>query len=190
MINKLDPSENRFLIITKECIRTSITDPVIAKLDKYFARYNHKAFVTSILRTPSKQLEIIREYVILKGLDKEYPEILSCKVEDKTSDDLYVWQKAWSKLLNIGVIINPPIAARCLYDYWRGGVNKKGELIPPSPHFFGNCFDIGGGGGKNSSISDELSIITTAMNEDKKIGIRNIVLERENNCLHINCVVK
>lgn len=183
-----NPRDNKFLILCEGIVRTSITDSVISKLDKYFEQSELHAKVTSILRTQEKQLEIIQSYLIRYKLDGEYQDTMTCHVEDYHTNDknekIYAWQLAWSKLLNIGIIINPPVKAVVLLDYIKQGVNKKGEFIPESNHFSGKAFDIGGG----SDISEELYVVSDAMKKDKLLGIKNYVVERQNNCLHINCV--
>lgn len=180
--------QNKFLRLASGVVLAPVPDVVIAKLDRYFARANHTAWVTSVLRTPEQQLGVIRKYAVLKEVDKEYPEILTCKVEDKDANGVYYkWQWAWSRLLNIGIIINPPVAAKCLFDYYRRGVNMKGRIIPPSIHSSGLAFDIGGRAGVDPTPVDELEIVTEAMSEEPAIGIASLLLERGNNCLHVNC---
>jgi len=174
-----NPEKNEFLTLGKDVVRSKVTDVVICKLDKYFKQYNHEAIVTSIVRTPEKQLSIIVDYCIKYGV----PVSTDWDV-DKKIGEYYCWQKSWSRLLNLGVIINPPYAAVCLEDYYKNGVNKKGQVINPSPHFFGKAFDIGGG---INGINDELEIISYAMGQDKNLGILKIVLERANNCVHCDC---
>jgi hypothetical protein len=85
------------------------------------------------------------------------------------------------------VIINPPLGAVCLFDYYKNGVNKKGLVIPPSAHFYGKAFDIGGGGGTDPTPADELEVVSRAMGYDSTLGIKDFLLERANNCLHVNC---
>ena len=182
-----DSSKNKFLLLYPGVVRSPITDAVIFKLDKYFAAKQHVAYVTSIKRTAEDQLRTIKEYCILNKIDKEFPEIRNCSVSNKLPDGTYIWQKAWSRLLNKGVIINPPLAAVVLFDYYKNGKNKKGEVIPPSGHFYGDCFDIGGKGGIDLTPNDELEVISYAMGQDKDLGIESFLLERNNNCLHVKC---
>jgi len=181
--------ENKYLTVGKNSgVRlTPIIEPVIIALDKYFEHANLKASVTSGERTSGDQLRIIRNYAIKYGIDKQYPEILTCGVLDKDSEDskIFAWQKAWSKLLNINIIVNPPIAANCLFDYIREGVNKKGQVIGYSPHYYGKAFDIGGG--FDHDPTNELAVIKTAM-VDKLKGLKGYLLERKQNCLHVDCI--
>lgn len=184
----MNPEKNKYLRIKPSCIRTPLTDAVISRLEHYFDKYNHYAWVTSVMRNPLSQLNVIRDYAEKKQVDKEYPEIKTCQVNDKilyAGREIYAWQKAWSELLNIGVIINPPMPAEVLFDYVRYGNNKKGQLIQPSPHFYAKAFDIGGG---ENGINDEVEIVSEAISDDSGLGIKNIVIERENNALHINCL--
>jgi len=176
--------DNKWLIVQDSVVLTPVIEPVIVALDKYFEEANHKAYVTSGLRDSKDQLRIIKGYLVRKGLDKKYPEAMSCDVNDKLPNGDYVWQMAWSNLLNINVIINPPLPATVLMNYIRGTVNRKGKVIGSSPHAPGLALDIGGGG---NGINDELAIILKAMKDKKIPGLRGYLAERENNCLHVDC---
>ena len=182
--------KNRFLKINKSVVLTAIIEPVIMALDKYFEKEGKIAYVTSGLRDASSQLSIIRGYLAKTGLDKTYPDALTCQLNDKKQFEakiVYVWQPAWSALLNKGIIINPPIAAECLMDYFRDGKNKKGQIINESPHFKGTAFDIGGNAdGIDGNVVSELKIIQKAI-ENKLSGLRGYLPERNNNCVHCDC---
>lgn len=183
----IDPKNNKFLTINNDVVRTSVTDVVIAKLEKYFAQLKHCAKVTSVLRNPEQQLEVIKFYVKKGFIEREFPEINGCGVIDKfkiKGNEYYRWQRAWSRLLNRGIIINPPLVAACLFDYIKNGVNKKGTLIDRSIHQIGLAFDIGG---STNGVKDEVEIVSIAMASDPNLGIRGMIIERVNNCLHINC---
>jgi hypothetical protein len=174
---------NKWLVVQSGVRLTPIIEPVIISLDKYFEQAKLKAFVTSGLRDADDQLKVIRNYMVKKGLDKKYPEAMTCKVLDEEAGH-YKWQMAWSNLLNIGVIINPPIAAICLMDYTSGGKNKKGQIINQTPHARGTAFNIGG---NSNGINDELVVLQKALT-DKLSGLANFLAERENNALHCNCI--
>lgn len=181
-------TENKFLIVNKGVVLTPTIEPVIVELDEYFKAANKVAYVTSGLRNPEGQLKIIRGYLEGKGLKAAYNDTfiheVDKKIHDSTFGEIYAWQLGWSKLLNIGVIINPPMASACLLDYIRSGVNKKGTIIQGSPHFKGTAFDIGGG---VNGIADETLIIQKAI-QDKLPGLINVLPERENNANHCDCV--
>ncbi len=188
-MSEFNPANNKFLLLNPDCVRTPDTDVVICLLDKYFAMKNHKAFVTSIKRTPEKQLYLIRQAAIQKGLDKKYPEAMTCDIDEKDEKGYYKWQMLWSHLLNLGYIINPPIAAEVLMDYidTKTGINKKGRIIPPSVHFYGLAFDIGGRGGSDKTVNDEVEVVEYAKSVDDELRkrIKEIKIERDNNCVHI-----
>lgn len=178
-------SENKFLIVKSGVKLTPQTEPTICALDKCFEEANKKGLVTSVLRDSEDQLNIIRMYLKNKGLKDAYPDAFNKGPHDMVHSNfgiIYAWQLGWSKLLNIGLIINPPLPAICLLDYIRNGINKKGMLIQMTPHHTGLCVDLGGG---DNGISDELEIVKKAM-IDKVIEIRGYVIERENNCLHLD----
>ena len=181
---------NRFLKVNKSVILTDTIEPVIISLDKYFEKEGKIAYVTSGLRDPLSQLSIIRGYLAKTGLDKVYPDAMKCQLNDKKQFEtkiVYTWQPAWSALLNKGIIINPPIAAECLMDYFRDGKNKKGQTINTSPHFNGTAFDIGGGVDGIDGVVSELKIIQKALT-DKLPGLKGYLAERSNNCVHVDAI--
>lgn len=147
-------------------------DNLLSSIDKYWTP--NSEIVTSGIRVPEDSLRIIRTYLVAEKLNKQYPEAMLCKVEDKKGG-YYSWQDGWSALLNKGVIINPPLPAKCLMDYFRDGVNKKGQIIGQSPHVKKKAFDLSG--------LDSLPIIQKLLKE--KI-IKGYLLERKNNCLHVD----
>lgn len=187
----MNAHNNKFLTLQAEVVLTQIIEPVIVELDGYFAAMNHKAIVTSGLRDAEAQLRIIKHYAAKHSIGEEYPEILT--VEDTTTKShyvvndkavyIYVWQRAWSRLLNLGMIVNPPHAAECLFNYFRNGLNKRGQIIGESPHFKGTAFDIGGGA---NNADEEMAIVQRALDEDL-LGLKGYLLERNNNCLHVDC---
>lgn len=176
--------DNKWLIVKENVVLTPTIEPVIVALDEYFKKHNLKAYVTSGLRDENDQLRVIRSYLVKKGLDKTYPEAMTCKATDKNADGTYVWQMAWSHLLNVGVIINPAFRAVCLMNYIRNGVNKKGSWIGQTPHASGTAFNVGGG---NNGIMDELAVLNEAVKEKKIPGLKSFLAERENNALHVDC---
>jgi hypothetical protein len=180
-------TDNKFLIINKNVVLTPIIEPVIIALESYFKEANKISYVTSGKRNPEGQLGIIRDYLVSKGLAKGFPEAFGKRYDEKFTHDqfgsIYTWQLGWSKLLNIGTIINPPAAAACLMDYIRDSINKKGRIINGSPHFNGTAFDVGGG---PNGIADETEILKRALH-DRVPGLMNIFPERENNANHCDC---
>ena len=176
--------DNKWLMVNQNVRMTPIIEPVIIGMDKLFERFKLIAYVTSGERSSEDQLNTIIKYCKRYKIDAEFPEVLTCKFNDKVGD-LYVWQKAWSRLLNKGVIINPPMPAKCLFDYFRNGSNKKGQLIGHSPHYFKRAFDIGGG--LDHDISNELEVVKTALAEHLP-GMVGYLPERKNNCVHIDCL--
>jgi hypothetical protein len=176
--------DNKWLIVKEGVVLTPTIEPVIIALDAYFKKHNLKAYVTSGLRDEDDQLRVVRSYLTKKGLDSKYPQAMTCKVGDKLADGTYAWQMAWSNLLNVGVIINPPFRAQCLMNYVRNNVNKKGQFINQTPHAAGKAFNVGGG---NNGIMDELAVLQDALTEKKIPGLKSFLAERENNALHVDC---
>ncbi len=183
----MDVFKNEWLQVRRGVRMTPTIEPVILALDAYFKEANLKATVTSGERTSGDQLTIIRNYSASSKVDIEFPEIKTCGVLDKIdfgSEKLFTWQRAWSRLLNVGIIVNPPLDARCLFDYVRDGVNKKGQTIGKSPHYYGRAFDIGGG--LDHDPTNELAVIKAAIGKVK--GLKGYLLERKQNCLHVDCI--
>lgn len=182
--------QNVFLRIAPKVILTKKTDECAVKLEAYFREAKHYAWVTSALRDSFNQLSLVREYMILHGLDKKYPNAMTCGLHDKVGSQ-YVWQMPWSELLNRGIVINPPLEAVVLMDYYGPtgtGSNKKGSTIGLTPHHTGMCLDIGGRNRgtptQDNTIKDELPIIARAY-ADKVF--RSFLPEHGNNAIHINC---
>lgn len=184
----MDVFKNEWLKVRKGVALTPHIEPVIFKLDAYFKAANLVAMVTSGERTSGDQLTIIRNYSASFKVDEEFPEIKTCGVLDKIDfgegKKIFTWQRAWSRLLNKGIIVNPPLDAAPLFDYIRNGVNKKGQVIGKSPHYYGKAFDIGGG--VDHDPTNELEVIKKAL-ADKLPGLKGYLLERAQNCLHCDC---
>lgn len=182
----IDARKNTHLIVLPKVVLTPVIEPVIVRLDEEYRKAGKTSFVTSGLRTPLNQLQIIQDYLERKGLAAKYPIAMTCKVDDTMEyekKDIFKWQLGWSKLLEIGVIINPPKRAQVLSNYiTKAGVNRKGHWINPSPHFKGICFDVGGG---DNGIADETALTQPLVGVIP--GLVSILPERENNCLHHDC---
>lgn len=179
---------NTHLVVNRSVELTEHIDPVIADLDIYFSSENLHARVTSGKRNPESQLRIIRTALVNNRLADHYQEAFE-DINSRTiweGKDVYSWQPGWSKLLNIGFIVNPPLPAVCLMDYYRPGstTNRKGQVINPSPHFNGTAFDISGGA---DGIGREAAVIAKAFGEKKVRGLRGYLLERNQNCVHVDC---
>ncbi len=161
-------------------VLTPVIDDALVALDPYFVA----CYATSGLRDSRDQLRVIRGYLKSEKLDDDYPLVMDNKLDPATKeqDGKYVWQLAWSNLLNKGIIINPPLDAVCLMDYMSGGINKKGKVIKKTNHSSGNAINLGGG---SNGIDDELACVEKAI----KAGVRNVVsflAERKQNALHLN----
>jgi hypothetical protein len=141
--------------------------------------------ITSGIRDPEDQLSSIGKYAVARGV--KFAEYEVGNLYDKVSlpdigGEVYRWQQTWSRLLHLGVIINPPLAAHCLEDYHHPtkGHVPRGTLIQGSPHFRGTAFDISGA----NNLEEVIGVVTTA-----KAGgaeIKDFLVERENNCVHID----
>lgn len=178
----MSPKDNKFLKVNSNVILNPLLEKVVVELDKYFEQANLKAVVTSGVRTPDDQLRIIRQFLVDKKLSTKYPEAFQGDVNSKLPNGEYSWQMGWSALLNAGIIINPPLRAMLLMNYFNSaGKNRKGEYFNQTAHASGVCLDIGGGG---NGLNDELAVIETAKSDIDEIV--DWVVERNNNCLHLN----
>jgi len=180
-------NDNKFLLIKQSVVLTEHIDPVIFALDEHFKQANLIAYVTSGLRDSESQLRIIKTEITRRGLAKDYQDVwepLTYKIMYE-GNEVYGWQPAWSKLLNLGFVVNPPLPARCLMDYYRPGSteNKKGFIIGASPHTTGTAFDIGG---NIDGIANETKVIKGAIGNVK--GLKGCLPERNQNCLHVDVV--
>ena len=161
--------------------RTKETDPLLALLEPVFAKEILSVDVTSILRSPEDQLLIIQDLARKAGF-LGITEFLDMKRQVIfQNESVFLWQLIWSRLLNAKIIVNPPIPAKVLLDYYRGDKNVRGQIINPSPHFYGKSVDFGGG----KSI-DKIYSFLLKLKEDPKYKIKNVLLERNNNCIHID----
>jgi hypothetical protein len=177
---------NKFLIVKPNVVLTPHIDGVIAQLDAFFAAANLKAFVTSGLRDSDSQLRIIRNELTRRHIASDFQEAFQ-PLTDKIiweGQEVYAWQPAWSKLLSLGYIVNPPLTAKVLMDYVRPGSseNRKGQLIGQSPHTRGTAFDIGGG---VNGLTDEVIVLVNA--KEKVNGMKDYLIERNNNAIHVDC---
>ena len=182
-------ANNKYLIIKPGVVLTPIIEPVIVRLDQYFHAAGLRSYVTSGLRDAHSQFKIIKRYLVAQHLDKVYPEVMKCLNPSERIGNQYVWQLAWSNLLGRGIIINPPLDAECLLDYYGPtgkGTNRKGKIIRQTPHARGTCFDIGGLGGDDATIKDELVVMNDAMKKGVP-GLINILPEHNNNAIHCDC---
>lgn len=157
-------------------------------LDAHFE--GEPSIITSGLRTKEDQLALIIEKLILHKKDKEFAEFVPGQPIDKTvhvnlhlndGRDIFWWQRGWSRLLNIGEIINPPIPAEVLFDYIVGGHNKSGEVIQISNHMRGLSLDIGGG----KDLKAKAKCVLAAVNAGDCF-ITGWKIESVNNACHVD----
>ena len=170
-----------------------VTDTIVRTiniLDNYFV--NEPSIISSGFRTADHQFGLIKNKVKELGIDKLFHEYAMMEGNDFNLKlkldglEIYWWQRAWSKLLNIGFIINPPVPAEILLDYIdpKTKINKKGRVIDISNHMKGNAFDIEG----NNSISQKETCTKKAI-EVGDCFIHGYRKEDINNAIHIDCEV-
>lgn len=143
--------------------------------------------------TPRGQLQTIAKYARQNGV--YFPEFSPDIVDIGLIVDIPIvgrvrtWERVWSKLLSIGVIINPPLAGKCLFPYVRAsGESMLGKMIDPSPHIKElddpkPCpIDFSA---KVNGISN-IKLATQILNKakDAGAGIRFVKPEIRNACVH------
>ena len=179
------------LLYADDVVKTPAISRCVELMDPYFE--GELSTITSGLRSPTKQLQIIIDKARRHGIDKDFKEFqdkmgdfptTACFVEgiDKA---LYWWQRTWSKLLFIGDIVNPPVPAECLFDYIRPGSNenKKGQIIQVSPHQRGLALDIGGG----TNLTEKAKRVMKA-SQAGNCFIHSFLIEKINNAVHVDTV--
>jgi hypothetical protein len=140
--------------------------------------------ITSGLRDPIGQLSIIGKYAAIHGV--KFSEYQVGNLYDQVIIGgfgvVYRWQQTWSRLLHLGIIVNPPLAATCLEDYTHPskGFIKAGTFIQGSPHIQGTAFDISAANNKDRVVD----ILSSALAGGA--DIKDFLIERENNCVHVN----
>ena len=187
--------DNQWLKVKPGVVLTPIIEPVIVGLDRKFSEKSKVAWITSGMRDPAGQVKVIVDLALSHVLGNEFDFLGSMTLEttiEFEGETVPAWQVVWSRLLNLGVIVNPPATAKTLMDYNRVD-EASGHLVlykPPgyeigaSEHFQGTCADVGGG---ENGISDELEIVQAAIVAKDVPGLVNCVIERKNNCVHFKC---
>ena len=183
--------DNSNLLIAKDVVLTSAIDIVIAKMDQYFKKVGITRYVVSGYRGPDHQLQLIINYAKQYNIPVDFTHDDYTK---KESDGNYVWQDTWSKLLSLnfpkpGILINPPIESRCLYDYLNPnkGVVHAGTTISASMHQIGFAFDISGKNEKGiADLDSVIRVYQLAKTINPYLGIPSVTIERAQDCLHCN----
>lgn len=186
----------KWLFLSPGVELTATTKRSIEALDPYFD--GEPSVVTSALRTTVNQLGVIAQKVERHGIAKDFTEwrqgisekwTVGQKINLSGVGMVYWWQPAWSKLLNIGDVVNPPLPACVLMDYWRPGDphddahNKNGQEIGVSNHMRGGSYDIGGGEKKN--LIEKAKRVMQAKQEGKAF-ISSYLIEHINNAVHVD----
>lgn len=174
---------NSYLKVNSSVRVTPIIANTIRGLDEYFKNNNLNAVVTSGFRDKFRQLQVIISYLKREKIDSKYSDAINNQVDDKNGDGTYKWQLGWSALMNAGYVINPPIGAKLLLDSTRNGVLYKpaGTFIGTTPHSSGRSFDVSG------APLNLIEEVLKRAKQDGKLGIKNILVEPQNNALHVDC---
>lgn len=167
---------------------------VIARIQPFTASAAVTLTVTRGHDSPLGQLATIEDYarrhdcLFLEFRPGELYEKHTVWLDGKQKE-VYLWQQTWSMLLHKGVIINPPLAAECLFDYFAPGRNKKGEIILPSPHILSDPLDFSGRVDRHMKTERvDIALVAAILTKAKNAGagIRAIKPEPANVCVHID----
>jgi hypothetical protein len=176
------------LTIKDGVILTDSIRPGIAQLDAAYKDRNISGLVSSGLRTPERQVDVIRGLAKDAGLEFDYLDSMNLNSTTSYSGAVvFQWQIVWSKLMSLMFDVNPPIAATLLMDRFIGGVNKRGKVYPPTEHSFGISFDIEGEYGGQQLLDIYTNAFLDAVKENEVPAIISYTKEVKNNCLHLNC---
>lgn len=170
-----------------DVVKTPAIVRSVELLDAYFD--GEPSIISSGFRTARKQLETIIEKAKRHGIDGEFYEFhnnLDKEPEfalfvDGYEKAIFFWERTWSKLLSLSDIVNPPVPATVLFDYFRPGSleNKKGLTIGISPHMHGLAFDIKG----ENRLIQKANRVIKAFN-DKNCFLTAYLVEHGNNAIH------
>src|SRR5574343_102586 len=177
---------------------------------------NDTIYVTRGHSLPIDQLRHIEQYAIIHNC--KFSEFEHDNLFDKVdiwingeNKNIYRWQQSWSMLLHLywmtkglrGALINPPFAEECLFDYFNNGVNKKGQIINPSPHIkdltcsrpcpidFSQRINGQVVAGEMVGGKADIDRVAKIMDNARAggVGIQDTVIERSNGCVHIDTTI-
>lgn len=188
---EMKASGNKWLLLKDGVELRPVIEKVICLLDPWFEKYKIISYVTSGYRSAESQLRLIQNVARGRGIDKTRPEILAADLYGTTQYEgrtVPVWAPAWNELLVSGFLVNPPIRTELLKSYFHPAMKKTigvGTVINLSTHQLGLAFDVGGSGGKDKTLKDELIVIEDAFTNIPEM--RSITPENINNCVHVTC---
>lgn len=185
--------DNKWLIVGELVTLTPLIEKVICLLDPWFEKYGTRSSVTSGFRSAADQLRIIKRAAIARGIDRHRPEITHAEIDgmiEYQGEAVPVWAPAWNELLCDGFLVNPPFRTKVLRPYFHPSLKTeipKGQFVNLSTHQLGLAFDVGGSGGKDKTIKDEVIVIQDAFKSKEIPQIKSITPENVNNAVHVTC---
>ena len=159
------PLKPSFITISSGVQMSPAIENAVRGLDEHFKRANLRVTLTSGVRSAEKQLSLIREQAIKRGIDKKHPSIRTATVDNISS-----WQGAWEELLHVhDYTVNPPKEVRS---------RVNGHLYSISPHMAGTAMDFSGA---------DLDRIANVVKGYCAAGgvVSQILVERTNNAVHV-----
>lgn len=183
--------DNKWLIVGELVTLNPLIEKVVCLLDPWFEKYQTKSFVTSGFRSAADQLRIIKRAAIARGIDRHRPEITHAELDgiiEYQGEAVPVWAPAWNELLCDGFLVNPPFQTKVLIPYFHPSLKTtipKGQVVNLSTHQQGRAIDVGGSGGKDKTIKDELIVIQDAFMSKEIPEMKSITPENTNNCVHV-----
>lgn len=156
---------------------------VIARIEPFTTGLD--LLVTRGHATPLAQLTTIARFARIHGV--KFPEFKPLNVDEMIEIPgvglVYRWQRTHSRLLHLGVIVNPPRTCTILESYVRAtGEQMLGKLMDPSPHITGDPIDFSQKVNGIANITLCANILGRA--RQAGVGIKHIKIERVNGCCH------
>ncbi|MEK6744279.1 MAG: hypothetical protein AABZ15_11735 [Nitrospirota bacterium] len=156
---------------------------VIAKIEPFTTGLDLR--VTRGHSTPLSQLSTIAK--LAKEYKVSFPEFSQDNVDEMVEVPgvglVYRWQRTHSRLLHIGVIVNPPRTCTILESYVRPtGEEMLGKLMDPSPHITSDPIDFSQKVNGVPNIKLAARILTRA--KAAGAGIKYVKIENVNGCCH------
>lgn len=155
-----------------------IADNFVIHIQPFLAAAGQHGLVTSMKRAAADQYRIIYQYGISRGLFKasdctlaEFP----ARPYQYEGQATFFWVWVWSTLLEMGLLIAPPVGPTAILLGTR-----RGQIRNPSTHIRGLALDFKG--------TDVAPTIEAAVKTSPEIAalVERVLVERENDATHID----
>lgn len=165
-------------------------------LEPFIKEEKLTAVVTSGVRTTEHQLSLILEEAERRKLGDKYDldSIRHSMMQTVLFNGrpVFAFVPVWSELLRQGYMINPPIAARCVFAYTKadGTQIPANTMLDISTHQKGRGVDIDG----DDKSADDIVVLEKFVKKLHDAGslpmVQSWLREPKNDCLHLSLVEK